>query len=450
MGSPTSPSVLAPPGIASFSPARDDLDPVGLPLPFGKPLRGLLASFFLLLLLEGVLRIAHTVRSDLHERSDSPDREWYRPDRDLGWTWTPGFRGLVFGALRAFDSTGLVSEDSEQRRRSDRKNVLFLGDSNTFGIYVPVRATFVEVADSLLGEVDLINAAVVGYSSHQGLTKLLKDGLAFQPDLIVASFNFNDRRSVPAAKDADGPRKFERVFNDWARKRAPLRAVTDRVYLSRAIRSLLRSFGLVSRETQGLAARVDSLKARVSPENYRSNLSQMAEWARKHGRCLAFLKLDDNPEELECLMRGIAQLERSQIDSAIVSLKIALRRGKASSDLARLHLARAYRIAGRHSDADAVLAIAEAPDPVMGGRPIHSDAVYHEILFEVARRYGLPVIDGGALLEEDPSCYLDSCHFDETGHARIGRLLARRIEEILKESPRSHPRLEGRLNQGPE
>lgn len=69
-----------------------------------------------------------------------------------------------------------------------------------------------ELVDEMLPEVQTINLGVVGYTFFQGLQMLKKRGIALNPDIVVASFNFNDRRYVTQASKQDSPEFFAADF----------------------------------------------------------------------------------------------------------------------------------------------------------------------------------------------------------------------------------------------
>ena len=134
-----------------------------------------LANLLLLLLIESALRVIGTVREDFLTRhpSSESDPEWFVYSPTLGWERKPGFRGDVAGP-HEFDSGGFLTVDSRQVSDTShrRKRVLFIGDSNTMGFQVAASATFAEVVEALVPNVDAINLGVLGYSSYsraQGL-----------------------------------------------------------------------------------------------------------------------------------------------------------------------------------------------------------------------------------------------------------------------------------------
>ena len=62
---------------------------------------------------------------------------------------------------------------------------------------------------------------------------------------------------------------------------------------------------------------------------------------------------------------------------------------------------------------------------------IHLDTEYQQIMRIVANEYGIKLVEGSQVLENDPSIYLDFCHPNEVGHKIIGHLLYDAVKDIL-------------------
>jgi lysophospholipase L1-like esterase len=84
--------------------------------------------------------------------------------------------------------------------------ILALGDSTTFGLGVDDDQTWPAVLERLVREktgrpVEVINGGVPGYSAFQGMRYLRERGVAFDPDLVLATFGFNDADSWSSRSD---------------------------------------------------------------------------------------------------------------------------------------------------------------------------------------------------------------------------------------------------------
>jgi hypothetical protein len=95
--------------------------------------------------------------------------------------------------------------------------------------------------------VDIVNLGALGYSSFQGSQKLLTQGLALNPVVIIASFNFNDRRAVPSAQDIDSEAAFARYV-----MATRLNAV-NQLYVSKGLTRIFTRLGLIqTRDESGV------------------------------------------------------------------------------------------------------------------------------------------------------------------------------------------------------
>jgi lysophospholipase L1-like esterase len=139
-------------------------------------------------------------------------------DPYLFWALKPGLRGkLIEGhlrdsAIRFTLSTGSLGlRGAEVPRRKTGFRILALGDSTTFGLGVDDDQTWPAILQSLLRErsrkeVEVLNAGVPGYTSFQGLRWLRSRGLSLQPDLVLATFGFNDADSWSSRSDIETAR----------------------------------------------------------------------------------------------------------------------------------------------------------------------------------------------------------------------------------------------------
>jgi lysophospholipase L1-like esterase len=400
-------------------------------------LSGMFSFVVILLLLEGISRIGATVIHDYWSAKAANVDMWNELSPDLGWVNRPGFKGEIRGVYREFPDTGTVFENPSYEPASHKWRIAFLGDSNTFGWGVPTESTFVELLKDLQPHFSTINLAFPAYSSYQGLQVLRKFGIALHPDLIVVSFNANDRRFVLNKESVDGVKHFQNLYLQETRRQ--FRELVRKCYVSRALEQMLRLVGLIKGESESIPKQVqlDTLHARVDPESYRQNLVSIVREARAQKIQVAFLLLKDNPAVTATLDKGIYQLERGEYDSAVGTLKITERINYVCSALARKYLSKAYLQKGMGREAEAALlvdptSISTKSVVVDGGTPIYRDREYNQIMREVASEYRVELIDAASVLDTHPSMYTDNCHFDEQGHRAVANLLSTRLEEILE------------------
>ncbi len=85
--------------------------------------------------------------------------------------------------------------------KGNRYRILTIGDSSTFGLGVNDPDTWPAQLQQLLdpseNRVEVVNAGCPGFSAFQGLCFLRAVGLGLQPDLVIASFGYNDEKLAP-------------------------------------------------------------------------------------------------------------------------------------------------------------------------------------------------------------------------------------------------------------
>ena len=385
-----------------------------------KLLFGLLTVVPVLLLAEAAARVALSVHHDLQ----SPD-PWYVYSKELGWERRPGYSGEAYGSPRSFDAEGYVSADTHQLSHPNKRTVLFLGDSTTFGHGVPTEQTFVELIDRDIPDAQCINLGVPGYTSYQGYVTLLKYGTQLDPALIVASFNFNDRRYVLRSSDVDGESHFEKLGR---RSRTSL---LEKVYLFRVFSGIASRFGALERENRPTNINLENVVPRVSPAEYRLNLEKIAAWASERGTPVIFVLLNDDPVRTSHLRTGIGHYKEGRLLQAVEHLRAARMGDKWFSPLAQVYLAQAYDGLGNSASASVTRVLKHPFRSIHGGPPIHTDEDYHKIMRDVAEQYGVGLVDAGSRLDEDPATYCDYCHFNAYGHRIVADLVGPLIAEVL-------------------
>jgi lysophospholipase L1-like esterase len=173
--------------------------------------------------------------------------------------------------------------------------IVCLGDSVTFGFRVPVvwpeRPTEYDPAwlpfPMLLEKelraanpaypdrkIEVVTMAVPGYTSHQGLAWLRRDIDELQPDLLIASFGWND------ASFSDVPDR-EAIRTNWYA--VAVRWLIDHSQAFAHATHWLRAKEAKARQQKQTGQPVVRPGARVSQQEYLSNMVAIQDLARRHG-----------------------------------------------------------------------------------------------------------------------------------------------------------------------
>jgi lysophospholipase L1-like esterase len=102
------------------------------------------------------------------------------------------------------------------------------------------------------------------------------------------------------------------------------------------------------------------------------------------------------------------------------------------ADLARAYLAQALKAKG---DSIRAVEVAKTPSSYSsfgGGTVIRLDTDYNAIMREVAATNQVEIVDGAAVVEQQPSDFIDYCHFNARAHERLGKMLAEKIAAMLR------------------
>jgi len=199
----------------------------------------------------------------------------HQPDPELLWKFRPRLRQRLFFT----NSRGMLAgDDIEYEKPPNTVRILLLGDSSPVGLGLNSRDdAFGELTVRALTEnwrgrkrIQLLNAAVSGYTTEQGVRFLQAEGLKYQPDFVVCYFGNNDASINGYLTDRE-------VFaaQGWAQE---ARAVLYRFAVYRMLRNMLSPVLHTGREVNS-----GSPTVRVTPDEFRENLSAIADLARDAG-----------------------------------------------------------------------------------------------------------------------------------------------------------------------
>lgn len=191
---------------------------------------------------EGVLRARGGARADgllsLHRYSEA-----------YGWEPRPGVHRMQSGKTVTVNPGGYRGPEAPSRRDGREARVLLLGDSIAFGLEVGDRETFAHHLDLEEG-FEVVNLAVDGYGPDQSLLRLQREGLGFEPDVVVMNVclenDFADAVSATFLYDGAHPKPYFRLASSGLELHDEHLRVGFRQRLGLALRDRSRLFGALA------------------------------------------------------------------------------------------------------------------------------------------------------------------------------------------------------------
>jgi len=229
------------------------------------------------------------VRDDLE---DGRHVRIFEADAQLGWRLKPDLDRVAWDfTLVSTNPQGIRHPRPLGRKPHGTRRIVCLGDSVTFGFRVPV--VFVErphddSPDSLPYPMllekalrtanpehppEVVDLAVPGYSSHQGLAWLQRDIGWLEPDLVTLCFGWNDISLRPPPDAVALP---QGALRSWGRG------------LVGRSQALLR-LSLWLRTWREVGPPADTATPRVAQAAYVANILEMAALARRHGAAVVVI-----------------------------------------------------------------------------------------------------------------------------------------------------------------
>lgn len=117
----------------------------------------------------------------------------YHPTR--GWALKPSIKDMSVFDRKVLNSNskGIRGKtEYDYQRTPQRKRILVLGDSFTFGSEVSDNDTYSERLKSLLPNTEVLNLGVQGYGTDQMLLYLKEEGVKYHPDIVLLGFTYLD------------------------------------------------------------------------------------------------------------------------------------------------------------------------------------------------------------------------------------------------------------------
>ncbi len=266
---------------------------------------------FLLLSIEGLARLF----------SPPPNRlerilAMLEQDADLLWKQRADLNTVFEGARVRTNSLGLRNKAIPRKTNENTTRIVCLGASPTFGWGVKEEQTYAYQLDQLLKknapqskDVEVINAGVIGYSSHQGLQFLKNKILRLSPDIITVPYVIND---VDKHRFFRSDGKTDKELKSKSKILTNIENLLDRSHLVNLLRKTVTQFQSAAVQYFGTIGKYQYIETRRVPiDDYKENLKSIIHIARQNGIKVVFLKMPVNlPSK-----KNVSESSHSKLDS---------------------------------------------------------------------------------------------------------------------------------------
>ena len=375
---------------------------------------------------------------------DAWARDGWAVDRDLNWVRPRNYTGYDAGKWFQTNSFGLRDREMSLDKPPKTVRILALGDSTVFGFGVPVEGTFSKRLEAMLNKdpgdtrFEVINAGVQGYSVYSAFVYLKRDGIRFDPDLILLEVNYNDRRYVPSGFHRDGL-LFYRYF--WYSMR--LRETLGGSYLFRGIRRIVLENPIAAARHDSkrgdvvgtgdysfLHIELNNLHCRVNPTRYDAMLNEFVDYALARDIPVVLIPLRDPPDQLVAYRKAVALAAEGSWKRAVEILETMFEESPHYRLIAAIKINEILDSAGQSEGR-----IDQIPVPVewmttSGNVPIFTADPYIDSMQRAAKRPGVVVSEIDPQELTKTALYMDYIHLNALGH----EWLARSIHSTIRQS----------------
>jgi hypothetical protein len=217
-----------------------------------------------LILLEVFARIVFPIQPTTMGFGALQGTDYYRRDAELAWVPNANIQGRhdrpgSFESTFSTNSRGLRDREHALERPDGVRRIVAVGDSYTWGFGVDDDEVFTERIESMLDGVEVINLGVIAYQLWQEILYFQREGLLYDPDVLLVALCMNDIYRTgfedpadyyPAAQATERPDESRGLRQRLAENSALYNAVVDRVNSNRTLVEFLVSVGIKD-ELQG-------------------------------------------------------------------------------------------------------------------------------------------------------------------------------------------------------
>lgn len=205
--------------------------------------------------------------------------EVYKRDAQLFWRFR---KGITTESKQFSDLTYLINAHGlrgpELTTENNGLRLLALGNSCTFGWGIAWKNTWTQLLQSgaqkflPAGSIEVLNAGVPGYSSHQGKIYFADELIKLKPDMVLIMFGWNDH-FVAGGSIRDSQQKMAGGIVLWFQN------TLNRLHSYRYLRKLI-----LSSTAKGQPARLDDTEStrRVTADEFYDNLKEIIATARQN------------------------------------------------------------------------------------------------------------------------------------------------------------------------
>jgi lysophospholipase L1-like esterase len=176
---------------------------------------------------------------------------------------------------------GFRGKEPGREKTGNTYRIFCIGDSCTFGMGVKYYEAYPFVLEELLNgaggtrKFEVVNAGVPGYSSFQAARHLERDILQYKPDLVIASFGWNDTM----LKDCFTDKEQKSPASELAAADLFFRQFKTYLFIERIERTLVSAINGVFAQAGAVAEN----PVRVPKADFRDNLARICELGGRNG-----------------------------------------------------------------------------------------------------------------------------------------------------------------------
>ncbi len=362
-------------------------------------------------------------------------------DHERLWRQRANLNTVFEGSRVYTDARGFrLSEGGEKSDKADFHMAVF-GASPSFGYAVEAGETYAKLTEAHLRKsgvnARVANMSQIGYSSWQGLKVFKKHLPELKPDLVTVSYMVNDIDRLrffftngKSDEETQTPSAARLAVSNFMNRFAP-----TALFIGQFRRVLIKAMG-----TGDNAARYRLGRRRVPPEDYKENLFQFFQIAKKQNVPLIFILMPfrlpqpvpGQPDNFHLTLDEIEKrIDEGRHEDAMVMLEMAAETDQYASRLYYL-MGRALSAAGRAEKAQDMYKKAVNYLVYDCARDAPR---YNAIMASMAAAFDVPVVDAASALgsnqyEEELFVPNDYIHPNPAGHAMIAQCLIEAVHKV--------------------